>query len=147
MAILSLIATKAKEHAAATVLLAITAGIATTQDTLSAFVAARTTALELSKYLVLLMSLVALCLAWVAYLCVRLASRANVKDFAEYHPAIGVTVFRQKPKSGAEIDTDVWYCPRCLTVDHKLAHVNSRHDKSGMWQCVECKLEVHCFTK
>ena len=147
MAILSQIATKAKEHAATTVLLAIAAGLATTQDTLSSIVAAQITSLELSRYLVLSTSLVACCLSWVAYLYVKLASRANSKSFDEYHPTIGVTVFRRKPKNGEEIDADVWYCPRCLTVDHKLAHVNARHDKLGMWQCVECKLEIHCFTK
>jgi len=147
MAILSLITTKAKEHMATAVLIAISAGLAATQDTLSSFVASRTETLEASKYLVLSTSLVALCLAWVAYLYVKLAFRVNSKSFDEYHPNIGVTVFRQKPMNGVEIDTDIWYCPRCLTVDHKLAHLNARHDKIGMWQCVECKLEIHCFTK
>ena len=147
MATLSLIATKAKEHAVTAALLAIAAGLAATQDTLSSFVAAQITALESAKYLVLSMSLVALCLAWVAYLYVRLALRSDAKSYEEYHPNIGITVYREKPNRGKEIDTNVWYCPRCLTVDHKLAHLNARHDKFCMSQCVECKLEDHYSTK
>ena len=147
MAILDSIAKKAKDNMAAAALAAISVGLGAARDNLALILVGQIEGQELAKYLILAMSLVLMCLAWVAYLYVRLASRSSAKDFDEYHPTIGVTVFRPKPEIGVELNTDVWYCPRCLTVDHKLAHINARHDKPGMWQCVECKLEIHCFTK
>lgn len=101
---------------------------------------------ELAKGVVIALALLLLALAWVTYLYLRLAGRKYARDFEEYHPSVGVTVFRPKVKREVERNTDVWYCPRCLTVQHKLAHLNARHDSPGMWQCVECKLEVHCFS-
>lgn len=147
MTILDSIATKAKDNMAAAALAAISVGLGATRNNLALILVGQIERLELAKYLILTMSLVLMCLAWVAYLYVRIASRASAHNFDEYHPNIGVTVFRNKPRIGVEIDTNIWYCPRCLTVDHKLAHVNARHDKPGMWQCVDCKLEVHCFAR
>lgn len=143
MAILKYIGRKTKELAEPAACALVAGLLIAMKSRLSRWLLTETKPPEIAEWIVLVLAALLLALAWAAILRIRLASRADPKDYEIYHPNIGVTVYRQK-ESSKDFDFNVWYCPRCLTIDHKLAHMNARHDLHSTWECIECGRTVHC---
>jgi hypothetical protein len=97
---------------------------------------------QLATVVVFFAAIIVVGVGWIAVLHVKLVNKVKMDDFEIYHPNIGVTVYRMK-ESDPKFDSNIWYCPRCLLQDQKLAHVNARHDLGAVWECVSCKTAIH----
>lgn len=85
-------------------------------------------------------SLLAL-LSWGIHLRIRLAGRKNPRDYKCHQPYPGVTVFMEKHDNPA-LRFQLWYCPRCLRVDHQLGVIQC-NPRGSFGTCERCKEEIH----
>ena len=135
-----------KEHWITYVLTAIAAGLVAIRDRIVTGMTSALSSHEIANIAIALFGGVLLLIGLAAFLYSRLRNRASIKDYEIYHPNIGVTVYRMK-ESDPKFDHDIWYCPRCLVTDGKVAHLNARHDMGAVWECVECKMTVNPRSK